>query len=158
LRKFPGLERGREFSHQVTPPTILLCYTVHYFFVFYKDVPYLASELISLHQVWLHIRKALKLVTVYLKCLSPSMRTLTFASIFFLHGSAHGMFHGFLRGNHLLEEMATLDAEFGGGGGGRKEEVTEGRKGEKRAGGREGGSKGGKRREGLFMCVCANRM
>lgn len=82
LRKFLPLERGREFSrHQVTPPTILLCYTVHYF-VFYKNVPYLASELIRLHQVWLHIREAL--VTVYLKCLSPSMRTLTFASIFFL--------------------------------------------------------------------------
>lgn len=156
LRKFPGLVRGREFSrHQVTPPTILLCYiyTVHYFFVFYKDVPYLASELIRLFQVWLHIRQAL--VTVYLKCLSPSMRTLTFASILFLHGSTHGLFHGFRRGSHLLEEMAMLDAEFGGGGGGKKEEVTEGRKGEERGGGRE---QRRKKERFVYVCVCTNKM
>lgn len=46
--------------------------------------------------------------------------------------------------------MATLDAEFGGGGGGRKEEVTEGRKGEERAGGREGA----KEEEGEKGCAC----
>lgn len=77
------------------------------------------------------------------------MRTLTFASIFFLHGSTRGLFHSFLRGSHLLEEMATLDAEFGREGGGRKEEVTEGEKEEERAGGREQ-----RRKERRVLCVC----
>jgi len=111
-----------------------------------KDVPHLALELIRLHPVWLHIRETL--VTVYLKCLSPSMRTLTFASIFFLHGSTHGMFHGFLlRGSHLLEEMAMLDAEFGGGGG------EEGGSDRGKEGGREGRREGAKEEEGE-VCVC----
>lgn len=59
--------------------------------------------------------------------------------------SLHGIFHGYLRGSHLLEEMATLNAEFAG-----RKRWKEG-EGEERVGRNEGGSKVG--RVAVYTCA-----